>query len=226
MQTEIHSLIGTSRTALASIAAQSGKILYSSIDTLKPGRLYILGLNPGGDPDRPEPSHYTIAEALDRLATKDENDYLDERWQGCPVPGGRPRQRRVQWLCNQLGHAPRTVCASNLIFIRSRQGNGCGFPRSADVCWPVHQSIIGIVRPRLILSFDSRVYGYVGTRLGGMDFETIETVPSGHGSWRCRRASLSLSYGPVHLVQLPHLSRYALDRNPHIVEWISGLLRT
>jgi hypothetical protein len=222
---QIQSLIEMSRAALASIATQSGKILYNSVDTLRPGRLYILGLkNPGGDPDRPEPSHQTIADALDRLATKDGNDYIDECWQGCRLPGGRPLQRRVQWLCNQLGHPPRTVCATNLIFIRSRQRNGCGFPLSADLCWPVHQSIIGIVRPRLILSFDSLVYGYVGRRLAGADFGTIETVPSGHGNWQCRRATIPLSYGPVHLVQLPHLSRYAVDRKPTIVEWIRRIL--
>jgi hypothetical protein len=140
------------------------------------------------------------------------------------VPGAKPLQRRVQLICRELGNEPRTVCSSNLIFVRSRDRTGFGFPLSADICWPVHASIIQIVRPRLILSFDAQVYGYVGKRFAGRNFATVETIPSGHGDGLCRRSELSLPYDRVHLVQLPHLSRFAINRKPAVAAWLRELL--
>jgi hypothetical protein len=36
---------------LGPLLDQSGQVLYSSVATLKKGSLYILGLNPGGNPE-------------------------------------------------------------------------------------------------------------------------------------------------------------------------------
>lgn len=106
MKPEIVRLLKVAESCLAPIARESGKILYSSSATLRPGPLYILGLNPGGDPNRPEPSHCTIREAVQRLVDKPDNDFIDEVWQGARRPGSKPLQRRMQWLCSRLTPYP------------------------------------------------------------------------------------------------------------------------
>jgi hypothetical protein len=217
---EIASFVNSSRAILSTVLHRSGKILYSSVETLQPGPIYILGLNPGGDPDYADDSHYTLEEALQRLPDKHDNDFLDECWQACQIPGGRPLQRRTQWLCRQLGHEPANVCASNLIFLRSRGSSGSGYPQSADLCWPVHEHILQLVRPRLILVLGSEVYEYVGTRLAGPGFKTVEIRASGHGGWVCRRAEVLMPYGGANLIQVPHLSRYAINNHLEVAEWL------
>jgi hypothetical protein len=63
------------------ILNQSGKLLYSSVSTLKKGNFYILGLNPGGNPKE---ISETILENLDNLRQNKkgayQNAYIDEKW--------------------------------------------------------------------------------------------------------------------------------------------------
>ncbi len=220
---EAQEVVRVAESALAPIANRSGKILYSSALTIRRGPLYILGFNPGGDAARRDPSHYSILEALRRLPEKADNDYVDEIWQGAKVPGGRPLQKRMRWLCDQLGQPIDTVCASNLIFVRSRNAAEAGYPVTADICWPVHEAILAVVQPKLILAHGSQVYDYV-VRRSRVRPSAVETIPSGHGSWVCRRATIELGTGPLHLVQLPHLSRYDPKRNLALVDWLASSL--
>src|SRR5436853_100374 len=132
---------------LAPILDSSGRILYSAADTLRPGSIYLLGLNPGGDPSK----HETVRYALDTLPSRVKNAYLDEVWERQRRPGQAPLQRRIQWLAHQLGINLKKICATNLIFVRSRDGAGSGYPELADVCWPVHMAILRLVQPRLII---------------------------------------------------------------------------
>src|SRR5262249_13392114 len=83
--------------------------------------------------------------------------YLDTIWSRNRTVGGAPLQRRVVWLLESLGLHARNVAASNLIFFRSRDAAGSQFRRFATLCWPVHERIIQIVRPRLVI-----VYGNSG----------------------------------------------------------------
>src|SRR5262249_27330609 len=85
------------------------------------------------------------------------NSYLDTIWSRNRTVGGAPLQRRVVWLLESLGLHARNVAASNLIFFRSRDAAGSQFRRFATLCWPVHERIIQIVRPRLVI-----VYGNSG----------------------------------------------------------------
>src|SRR5687768_15314747 len=75
---------------LKSILNRSGNILYSSVDTLRPGSIYFIGLNPGGDPRRL--SWQTLRRTLKELPSKTKNEYLDVSWQGRP-PGTSKLQR-------------------------------------------------------------------------------------------------------------------------------------
>ena len=90
--------------------------IYSSHNTLSPGDIYLLGLNPGGK------GYISIDKHLNDLLTKGTNSYLDEEWENGISKwskGDAPLQKRVIYLIESLGYNVRDVCASNLIFVTS-----------------------------------------------------------------------------------------------------------
>lgn len=220
---DLRVLVESARRHLAPILDRSGNVLYSGVETLRPGAVYLLGLNPGGDPDDDIRRAQTIGDTLANLPTKYENEWLDKSWRRAGLrtpPGKAALQLRVQALLRGLGLEPREVCSANLIFARSRAAAGSGFRELAPLCWPVHEQILGIVQPRVVVSFGNASgspYTWLKSRLAPTSREV--TVPSGHGDWVCR----SFTDGRYRVVGLPHLSRYAIDRHPHVFEWIGRL---
>ena len=175
--------------------------------------MYLLGHNPGDDPA----THGdTIRASLENLPTKTRNDYIDENWGNRPA-GTRPLQRRVQWLLKSLGLEPRAVAASNLLFPRSISAAGSGFDTYADICWPVHEAILEVVKPQVIIAFGNSgdsPYTYLRRRFGG---PSEHKFPSGHGTWECRAFE---SVSRIRIVGLPHLSRYDITSHPDVVDEI------
>jgi hypothetical protein len=216
--------IADAKRSLGPVLNRTGGILYSAADTLSLGEIYILGLNPGGD------GGPTIAQDLDALLDRKDNSYLDEKWEnraGSYSPGQAPLQRRVNWLISALGYDLRRVCASNLIFMKSRSESGVNYPGDADLCWPVHERILGLVHPRLVLAFGNSSlspYAYFRQRFSRGNNE--ETVPSGHGSWKCRGFDASVANYKLYVAGLPHLSRYSPIGKEEVVEWLKNRIRT
>ena len=205
------------REHLRSILDMSGEVLYSGAATLKPGQVYLLGHNPGGDAQ--SRTLKTVRSSLDELPTKTINSYLDTRWNGRAV-GASPLQRRVVWLLRALGFEPRTVGASNLIFVRSRDAAASQFDVYADLCWLVHEQILQIVKPQLVVVFgnsNGSPYAYLERKFRA---QSHERYPSGHGTWTCRSF---LVPGHFRVVGLPHLSRYDVARHPEVAQWIRAL---
>ena len=206
-------LVSIAKPLLASIASRSGRVLYSAASTLKPGAIYLLGLNPGGDPAT---HHETVDQSLSDLPERRLNAYLDESWAGQPVGCSR-LQRRVSWLMEHLGFEVRDVCASNLIFLRSSDSSGSGYPQIAKLCWPVHERILRIVQPKAILVFgNSRVspFRFLQARYAGA---TLASFPSGHGVWQCYGFTMP---SDIRVIGLPHLSRYAVNNHPEVADWV------
>jgi hypothetical protein len=90
------------RQHLREILHMSGEVLYSAASTLRPGEVYLLGHNPGGDArnhDLPQ-----VGRSLDNLPRKKTNSYL-QSWNG-RAAGQAPLQRRVIWLLEHLGLDP------------------------------------------------------------------------------------------------------------------------
>ena len=213
---DLSNFVASARQQLAPILDRSGNILYSAARTLRPGPIYLLGLNPGGDPTK----HETVRHTLEALTARVENAFLDERWERQKRPGQAPLQRRLQWLARELGFDLREVCAANLIFVRSRDASRSGYPQLADLCWPIHLSILEIVRPKLIITIGNSAispYAYLRRQLNG---SAEQLFPSGHGDWRCR----VFHSASRQVVGLPHLSRYAVDHHPSVAVWLRGLL--
>lgn len=221
--------ISTMRTALAPIESRIGSILYSSYTTLKPGPFYLLGLNPGGEEGE------TLRHCIDHTFEYMGNSYLDEHWPTKTrqyVRGGHPLQRHLVFLFNALGQDIRNVCGSNLIFTKSIGQGGAGYPQNADICWPVHQHIITIVRPSILLVFGNgqlSPFSYIWNlhvRTTGSSPEEISRIPAQYGNWMCRAFRTRIEGCPVLVIGLPHLSRYSLDNRPTVMDWIRNLVKT
>jgi hypothetical protein len=208
------------------LADMPGKLLYSGVATLAPGKLYVLGWNPGGDPNAESDSS---ARHLTELAGKSPtwNEYIDGVWHlGGRVyaPGAAPMQRRVRYLLTGIGLPVQTVCASNVVFVRSRASSNLDNSiELARRCWPVHDFILGHVRPKGILSIGGApVFEFIRSR-GGL-LSGLEEFPSGHGTWECLAARVQLGNLSMPIVSVPHLARYAIDHHPDVVRWVRGKL--
>lgn len=209
----------------AQLMGESGAVLYSRPETLRPGDYYILGLNPGGN----ETDGQTIRERLNRPAEKWVNAYTEENWSnnnGNYKAGEAPLQRRLYWLLKALGNDLNHVCASNLIFMRTPDAASLeDYEGLARACWPVHKELLGIVQPKGILTFgngDVSPYHFL-QHLTEAPIESLESCKSGHGNWQCK-AFVGTYEGQRRLViGLPHLSRYNVIEKSEVVKWIKDL---
>ncbi|MBX3329937.1 MAG: hypothetical protein KF722_06025 [Nitrospira sp.] len=139
---------------LSNDAKKPGSVLYNGWNTLCPSHgLYIMGFNPGGDPDQIEISVIKSFELEDDYCS-----YEDECWRkscphGCQKHRGQSvHQRRVKELAQVLGYKIREVFAANAIFVRSKNQNDLDErERLFDKCWPIHQIFLSIVKPKIIL---------------------------------------------------------------------------
>lgn len=209
---------------LEPVLDRSGHVLYSNAASLRKGPVYLLGHNPGGSSE--DQAENTIRASLSALPDKKLNNYVDEAWKTASgrswSKGSAPLQRRVVWLLRELGFQPRDVPASNLIFARSEDVAGSSFGQLADLCWQVHEAILRIVQPRLLLVFGNSQpspYSFLRQKYGMSDEVTFE---SGHGSWQCR--AFRTKAGMV-VVGLPHLSRYNIIGKSAVITWIRGVGR-
>jgi hypothetical protein len=212
----------------------SGRFLYSDLSTLKPGRFYLLGYNPGGKPaNHPIPLRDEIRQWRD----KNMNAYFDEIWEesSC-VPGGAYLQLSVKALLESLKpliDKPQDVCASNLYYARSKNGGG----QDSLEKWndfSVHRAVLDIVMPSHIIAFGKATYDVI-IRGSGINFK--ETAKFFIGNYRLKgRETKGYCYAAkgqycnkfIKLIGLPHLTYYNPKDHPEylpqIVEECSNTL--
>ena len=150
-----------------SLVCRSGSIFYTGRSAFSaPSELYILGLNPGGDPT------FQAAETIgaDRLKFREGppswSAYADASWRGA-APGKWGMQPRVLHLLAALKLEPRAVPASNVVFVRSPteatlQGEKDELMRA---CWPVHLAVIETLTVRVVLCFGGTAARWVRDEL-------------------------------------------------------------
>lgn len=215
---QLENFVASAEERLKPILDRSGRVLYSGAHTLQRGPMYLLGLNPGGDPTTHKD---TVGSSLKEIRQRTENAYLDEVWKNAAV-GRSPLQLRVQWLMSELGFDTRDICASNLIFTRSVSATGSGYPEMAELCWPVHEKIIAVIQPKFIIAFGNSgksPYQFLRQKLSAT---TEQRFPSGHGTWEC---STFVGSSGMRVFGLPHLSRYAVSNHQRVVEWVRETAR-
>lgn len=214
----IEAVVKKAEKVLGGILNESGTILYSSCATLARGRYYFLGLNPGGVADGTN----TIRESLDNLMSLTRNAYLCEDWcgrQGCEEHIGKhPLQQNYRALFDALGPDLESICSTNLIFKRSRREKDAGGWNAAELCWPVHEEILKIIRPQAIIAFGKLPFDFIHDK---MDGDKPQRNPSGWGNWEWRCSVLK---DGEKLIGLPHLSIYDLRNRPTVIDGIKASL--
>ncbi|WP_162888223.1 hypothetical protein [Sphingomonas mesophila] len=207
-----------------------GAVLLSGINTLRPAQVYIMGLNPGGDPA-------TIpAPLIDFIAPPNGTSaYTHECWQPrCEEQqpcshlsaNGLTRvdclvrhQRNMVALAATLGETPATLFSANAVFARStskatlKAQTGFGMWEWWNACWPIHQHFLSIVRPRLIITLG---YGESSSAFGLLRAQANSPTPTQfvdegrRGGW-CFEAKLPTADGVLQtsVVGVPHPSYFA-----------------
>ena len=109
-------LANLARRHFGRLCRESGQVLDSGVDTLRPGELYLLGHNPGSEPTNRR--LMTIGGSLDSLPTNNKNSYLDTTWVGPDV-----LQRGIIWSTTALGPSPPSGrCVESHLLSQSRRG--------------------------------------------------------------------------------------------------------
>lgn len=205
-----------------------GKSLYSGIGTIHPGKIYVLGENPGGDPNTESDSS---GQHLTKLAlmSPDWNEFLDANWTSrgrVYPPGGAPMQKRVRSLLEGIGLSVRSVCSSNLIFVRSRvSGDLVDSHQLANQCWPVHQFILEHIKPVGILCIGKAPFEFI--RKTGRALSTLDEFSAGQRNLKCRTAHVDLDNRTVAIVSVPHLGdrlQYDIGDHPEVMRWVKDKL--
>jgi hypothetical protein len=158
-----------------SILNESGAVFYSGRSAFNaPSPLYVLGLNPGGNPGRQADD--TVKKHSDMVLNEkpyDWSEYQDEIWLYGHEPGQSGMQPRVvNLLIKGLGLDPRKVPASNVVFLRSalERDIASRFSNLARECWPFHLAVIERLDVRVILCFGQRAGNWVCERFGATNF--------------------------------------------------------
>lgn len=156
----------------AALKVRSGSVFYTGRSAFQGERpLYILGLNPGGDPEKQ--ACETVGRHIDEFQARTEpwSAYADDSWQG-RAPGTWGMQPRLLHMLAQLGFDPREVPASNVLFARSRTESNVSAEKVSllAACWPVHQAVIDALNIRVILCLGGTAGSWVRARLGAALF--------------------------------------------------------
>lgn len=195
-----------------SALARSGRAFYSGRSAFSAcSSLYILGLNPGGSPEKL--AHSTVAQHTQQILSTGDADwsaYSDESWENSPL-GTWGLQPRVLHLLKELNLNPRRVPSSNVVFTRSTTARTLDgkFSELAEAAWPFHQAVIANLGIRVVLCFGKMAGNWTAKKLEAHR-KIDEFEESNKRRWRS--VAFSNEKGLVVLV-LTHPSR-ADWRNP------------
>ncbi|WP_145205576.1 hypothetical protein [Sphingobium sp. B2] len=150
------------------IKRQSGALFYTGADAFsQPSSIYVLGLNPGGDPGTQEAN--TVAKAITAFekAPGQWSAYQDDSWEGA-TPGTSGMQPRVLHFFKMLGLDARSVPASNVIFVRSTTEGTLTLDKDEliSACWPVHRTVIQRLGVTTIICFGITAGKWVREQVG------------------------------------------------------------
>lgn len=210
---------------------KSGSVFFSGRETLRPGLVYFLGINPGGRPDDDDRREWIRNNILPRHG---ENAYY-EAWEPGKA-GAHPFQRNVKKFLGSLkdiGILPeterllrehrakdaekpaledeecfiRSICSSNLCFIRSPAVTALRSGLRKAIAEDIHDYILNaMVKPSIVLINGLGAYDVFRDMLGlaGGRGKPLET------GMKCKVWVRALDRDKL-LAGIPHLS----PRRPH-----------
>jgi hypothetical protein len=153
MSEHTRALLEEIRNLLEPIQDRSGAVLYSGTATLTRGDLYVMGDNPGGESDSHNADASKIANSLHPEGAN-WHEYIDGQW------GKGPFQTRAKMLFDAIGTDLRTTLATNTVFVRSATSAELadGWRLWWDHCWKVHQILLHVVQPRIVICFGRQAF--------------------------------------------------------------------
>lgn len=193
------------------ILKRSGSVFYSGKQAFAaPNRLYVLGLNPGGVPEKRVDD--TVARHIDQYLSREGSwsAYRDEPWED-RAPGTHGMQPKLLHLFRKLSIDAGNVPASNVVFVRSRSEADLYAEKAAllEACWPVHQAIIEALDVKVVLCLGGTAGAWVRSKVGAN--ELVETfVESNRRGWK---SAAYRTNGDLVVISATHPSR-ADWRNP------------
>ncbi len=209
------------RAALDAIEDDVGEVVYGPASSLRRGKFYVLGLNPGGEGQlSPTGTAHTVGSHLGLMLDRSIHSVWDEDWiKGMePDParfGAHRYQRGLAEILRRLGvgeEEKRQVFTSNLIFTTTPTAAHLrdDFEALAELCWAAHELFLDVVRPEVVICVGNggkhSAYGWVLAKLAsGAREERFRVI--GH-QVSTYVASGTLGGRQVKVLGLPHLSRF------------------
>ena len=127
---------------------ERGSIIYSADSTLKKGKFYFLGQNPGGNKE----NKYGEDTILNQLVYSGEhNEYTEGEWTGTK---GKTHQHNIKKMFSDLELELENVFSTNLSFIRSSRTETYerNLKDDYDSFWFIHEFFLSVVKPRFIIT--------------------------------------------------------------------------
>jgi len=201
---------------------EPGSILYSGNETIKKGKFYFLGANPGGHSDQDLGEHPdTVLNQLLRKNTSPEfNEYFDGKWKKRgrrpSQPGMALLQRRIKYLFNIININLRDVLSTNLVFVRSPtlEEFDLDWDDAADRCWKIHEILLSEVLPEIIIAYGSDANEYIKKKINierKDSFEVVSRNESKFFSVTEGLININSENRKIKLISTPHLSRFKID---------------
>ena len=202
--------------------SEPGSVLYSGNETIKKGKFYFLGANPGGHSDQNLGKYPDTVEnqLLRKNTSSDFNEYFDARWQirgrEPSAPGTALLQRRIKFLFQKIDVDLRSVLSTNLVFVRSPtlEEFHLKWSDAADKCWKVHEILLSKVSPEIIIAYGSDASEYIKKKMivkGEEYFEIVSLNESKYFSVTQGILDIVNTKIELKLISIPHLSRFKIN---------------
>jgi len=216
----------------AALLQAPGDVLGCGWNAIVPGNVYVLGFNPGGQPDENDNS---IAQSLESPPNDQAYSiYCCEAWPPNKKHGEHRHQRRVRKYLAHLGEPDACrVASSNILFAKSRQVH---MTKHFDhnwfkICWEVHVALMAKVQPRYVLclgngeanSAYSRVRAHTPWVRSPSD---NHKAPQGSDVVKTFKTTGKALYNvdtpyPVHVIGVRHPSRFGTTQ--HTLDFLTAL---
>lgn len=161
--------VNTALDALpTSLMDRSGSVFYSGPQAFEQASdIYILGLNPGGDPVAQQGN--TVGKSISEWRERAEpySSYVDEIWEG-NTPGAHGMQPKIQHMAKTLNIDLQLTPASNVVFARTRDEASLSEETQTLLaqCWPVHQAVIQSLGIRMLICLGGTAGSWVSHQVG------------------------------------------------------------
>jgi hypothetical protein len=217
------------------IDSRSGCILYNGWRTLTPGRLYVIGFNPGGEEKHGENIIESLFDSRLEMPNFSSYDPGQDRWgwrgKEMPIGWDHPHQNRVRELVAILGVDDISdVFSANAIFARSvNQASLVNSQALWEKCWPLHEFFLSIVHPKILLCLGHGPESSYSLMRVVVRAEQV-VIGQGRGkALKMFRGRIELgSYGALDdcvIIGVPHPSRYPIaGYERHLTEVVKGLI--